>query len=104
MDCNAQAVSYIFLFQRHYLLSCQLVCRLLVVRNGEGTSAITMIRNVVRVVLYNGCGHLLSVECGRAGVTMKKLLPRHMQAVFCIIVARPCGQGMISGYHYSVLV
>lgn len=47
--------------------------------------------------------NLLFIECGRAGMTLKKSLVRHQKANRGIFYARPIGQGIEAGYFYSSL-
>lgn len=67
MRCPMQVVLYpVFSFQ-HYALPLRLPQKPLVVRNEKGTSVISLVRNVTRVVQYNVRGHFALCRLRRTG-------------------------------------
>lgn len=54
-------------------------------------------QKMAREFLYNECGHLMSLDNGRAGLTLKKSLIGHRAVALDIFARRSFDQGMVSG-------
>lgn len=75
----------------HFTLSFQLTEGHLILRDREGTSAISLILNLMREFDTMEANTFLSVKFGRTGVTVKKLLTRHQPDGLGVIVTRTLG-------------
>lgn len=86
-----------------YALSLQLLQRPVVVRDGEGTSDITMVWKKASRISTIYVDSFLSLDRRRAGVTKNKSLIRDWPAGFGTFAVRPFVQVLEIGYFYGSL-